>query len=96
MDGWVDVQMDGWMGVSSERLADRVVLALMIFQLQLEFCLMGHSCSSQLLVHAGQEGLPGRHPDGQSIRQPPAHALQSACEISVKGAGKEWAEVSLA
>lgn len=84
------------MVVSSERLADRVVLALMVFQLQLESCLVGHSCLSWLLVHTGKDGLPGWHPAGQSTQQPQAHALLSACEFPVKEAGKEWAEVSLA
>ena len=88
--------MDGWMVVSSERLADCVVLALMVFQLQLESCLVGHSCSSWLLVHTGKDGPPGWHPAGQSTQQPQAHALLSACEFPVKEAGKEWAEVSLA
>ena len=92
MDGW----MDGWMGVSSERLADRVVLALMVFQLQLKSCLVGHSCSSWLLVYTGNSGPPGWHPAGQSTQQPQAHALLSAFEVPVKEAGKEWAEVSLA
>lgn len=74
------------MVVSSERLADRVVLALMVFQLQLESCLVGHSCSSWLLVHTGKDGPPGWHPATPSPRPPVC--LRVSCEGGGEGVGR--------